>query len=244
MITRRLVAFFAIALICLTLNSCKKSTDKNASCRIVTATQVLGANTSIFNITYNNEGKISTLVATGSLDISKVFTYSGNTIIINSTNGGAFQRRDSVTLNDKGKPLNIRQYTNVGGTTWTNYAMEYNGDILLKYHETTQAAGAPKTVTITTTSGNATVVQVAGTTINLEYHTDKNVQRGDYLEFAALVEYGVNIYPHKNLIKTVDTGGGSITNYNYEFNSDGLISKVIGTSGASSTTITYQYQCN
>jgi hypothetical protein len=241
--TRRFIAFFAMAVIYLTLNSCKKSVDKNASCRIVTAVQVLGSNTYTFNITYNNEGKISTLEASGALTMSKVFTYSGNTIMINSTQSGSFHRRDSITLNAKGKPLNIRQYSNAAGTVWLNYAMEYNGDILLKYIETS-SSNPSKTITITTTNGNATTVQLPGATFTLEYHTDKNVQRGDWLEFASLTEYGVNIYPHKNLVKTIDQGTGTITNYNYEFNSDGLISKVIGTSGASTTTVTYQYACN
>lgn len=243
MITRRQMAFFAIAIICLTLNACKKSTDKNANCRIVTAVEVIGSNTNTFNITYNNAGKISTLDASGTFTLSKVFTYSGNTIMINTTSSGTFSRRDSITLNDKGKPLNIRQYSNLAGTVWLNYAMEYNGDNLLKYIETNNT-GTTKTIMVTTTNGNATQVSLPGANIKLEYHTDKNVQRGDWLEFSSLIEYGVNIYPHKNLLKTIDQGGGSITNYNYEFNSDGLISKVIGTSGSSSSSLTYQYACN
>jgi hypothetical protein len=241
--TRSFIACCAMALICLTLNSCKKSGDKNANCRIVTAHQVVGSIDYVINITYNNAGKISTLASTGSVTVSKVFTYSGNTVIINITNAGAFQGRDSITLNDKGKVTNIRQYKNVAGTVWTNYAMEYGGDVLLKYYESTNAS-APKTITVTITNGNTTKVVDGATTINLEYWTDKNVQRGDYLEISALLEYGVNLYPHKNLIKTLDTGGGNIINYNYDFDERGLISKITATSGANSSTLDYQYQCN
>lgn len=244
MITRRSIAFFAIAVICLNLNACKKDGgDKNASCRIVTATETLGSSNNIYNLTYNNDGKISTLSSSGSSNINKVFNYSGNTILINVTAGGAFYSRDSITVNDKGRPANIRQYSNVAGTNWSNYAFEYNGDILLKYVKTTNAGGTPSTITFTTTNGNITKAVDGGTTVNFEYHTDKNVQRGDWLELSHLLTFGVGIFPHKNLIKTVDLGG-SITNYNYEFGNDGLISKVTTTSGTSTGSVTYQYQCN
>lgn len=236
--TRRCFAFFAIIAVC----SCKKSTDKNASCRIVTATEVNGSNGSVYNITYNNDGKISTLTSSGTSTINKVFTYSGNTMIINVTNAGSFYSRDSVTLDAKGRPTNIRQYWDVANTDFTNYAFEYNGDQLLKYIETTEMPGT-KTTTITTTNGNVTKVDAGGTVITLEYFTDKGVQKGDYLELSGLVQYGVNVYPHKNLIKSINYGS-SIGNFNYEMNDDGLIGKVNLTSGSSSGSITYQYQCN
>lgn len=240
--TRRFIAFFAALAFVITINSCSKSTDdKNASCRIVTVIEVNGSSTSTHNLSYDNDGRLSTLSSTGG--INKVFTYSGTTIIINSTNGGAFYSRDSITLNDKGRPTNIRQYTNVAGTNWRNYALEYNGDQLLKYQETTQAGGAPTTATFTTTNGNVTKAVTTSITVDFEYFTDKAVQRGDYLELSSLLQYGVNIYPHKNLIKSLNQGA-SITNFNYEMNDDGLIEKVTTTSGSSTGSITYQYTCN
>jgi hypothetical protein len=243
--TRRFISFFAIVAICLSLNACKKEgTDKNASCRIVTVTEVNGSVNNVYNLTYNNDGKISTLVSSGSSTLNKVYTYSGNTMIINVTNAGAFYSRDSITLNDKGRPLNIRQYRNMAGTDWENYALEYNGDLLLKYIQSNETGAGSTTVTVTTTNGNTTKVVQGATTVDFEYFTDKNVQRGDYLELAGLLQYGVNIYPHKNLIKALDIQGGDITNFNYEFGDDGLITKVTGTSGANTSTITYQYQCN
>lgn len=242
--TRRSVAFFATIAIVIFINACSKNTDdKNASCRIVTATEVNGSSTNTINVTYDNDGRISTLNSSGSGAINKVFTYSGNTIIINVTQGGAFYGRDSITLNDKGRPTNIRQYSNVALTNYTNYALEYNGDQLLKYLQSTQAGGIPTTVTVTTTNGNVTKVVTPSATVDLEYFTDKNVQRGDYLEFSSLLQYGVNIYPHKNLIKSLNQGT-SITNFNYEMNDEGLVEKITTTSGSSSGSLTYQYQCN
>src|SRR5688572_1526628 len=82
--------------------SCLKENDKKADCRIatITVTQTTGGTASIVhNIAYNNDGKISTIVSTGSLTLNKVFIYTGNTIMVNTTDGsGSFSSRDSITI--------------------------------------------------------------------------------------------------------------------------------------------------
>lgn len=226
------------------ISSCKKNSDKKATCRIVTVTQSSSGSTSTINITYNNDGKISTLgTSSGSSSTNKVFTYSGNTIIINSTSG-SISTRDSVTVDAQGKALNIRQFSDLTGSNWTNYRFEYNGSDLLKFHETSDGDATEETSVATYSNGNMVGLQNASSNTTLEYFTDKKVQPGDYLELVSLIQYGVSVYPHKNLVKALDSGSGSITNFNYEFNADGNITKVTATGGSSSTTLTYQYQCN
>lgn len=244
--TRRLVSFFAAIAMCITVISCKKDGgDKNASCRIVTVTQVLGGSTYLYNLTYNNDGKVSTLTGSGATNVNKVYTYAGNNIIINATLGGTFYSRDSITLNANGTPANIRQFSNPAGTAWINHSLEYNGNDLLKQHMTTNLSAVPITSIVTMSNGNViNLKQVGSTEYNMEYFTDKGVQRGDFLEIVGLLNYGINIYPHKNLVKALALVGGAVTNYNYEFNADGLISVVTATSGTSVSTISYQYACN
>lgn len=235
-----LVCCAAIALI----SSCKKNSDKKATCRIVTVAQSSSGSNSTINITYNNDGKISTLgTSSGSSSTNKVFTYSGNTIIINSTSG-SISTRDSVTVDAQGKALNIRQFSDLTGSNWTNYRFEYNGSDLLKFHETSDGDATEETTVATYSNGNMVGLQNASSNSTLEYFTDKKVQPGDYLELISLIQYGVSVYPHKNLVKTIDGGSGSITNFNYEFDAEGNITKVTATGGSSSTTLTYQYQCN
>src|SRR5688572_20347950 len=77
--------FFFAAICC--LDSCTKEGDKIADCRIVTTSTVYTGGTLLNSITYDNEGRISTINTSGSAVRSKVFNYIGNTIIINSTTG-------------------------------------------------------------------------------------------------------------------------------------------------------------
>jgi hypothetical protein len=240
-----LVLFLALTGI---LASCKKDKDdKKPVCRIVRIIDS-GMRTNMYNITYNNDGRISTLHSSGASVTNKVFTYSGNTININTTVGSnTFSSRDSITLDNKRRPVNIRSFFNESGTNWSNFSLEYNGDDLLKYTVTTSSSSPPETVTATYVNGNMVNLQTAGTSLTFEYFTDKLVQPGDYLEIANLIQYGATIYPHKNLVKSAISNGGAITNFNYEFNTDGQITKLIATSsgsGSSVNTLSYQYQCN
>jgi hypothetical protein len=233
-----------MVVICITSTFCKKSSGKNSNCRIVTATGEVSGNTNIYNITYNDDGKIAAMVTSGGLPFSREFTYSGNTIIVNVTASGAFFYKDSITLNNRGPMVNLRRYFNTAGTNWINRVLEYNGDVLLKHHLTSNASATPQTSIVTVTNGNTTKVQGPAGTINYEYWTDKNIQQGDFMEFFAMIEYGVNFYPHKNLIKTIDFGGGDTHNFDYELNADGLISKITLVNGSTTNTYSYQYACN
>jgi hypothetical protein len=239
-----IAVFCALLILCSTFSSCKKDNDKKAACKIVTVTQTSSGSTGIINITYNNDGKISTVnTSSSSGTSSKVFTYSGNTINIVSTNGPSTSR-DSVTLNANGRASNIRSFNDMTGTTWSNQSFEYNGNELLKVHQTDNTSSTPETTVATYTNGNLVTLTSPSSTTTIEYFTDKNTQPGDYLELAYLINYGVGLFPHKNLLKTIDGGGGSVTNFNYEFDADGKITKVTATGGGSITTLTYQYTCN
>ncbi len=222
--------------------SCKKnSEEKKSSCKIVTITDVYNNTNNVYNVTYNNDGKVSTLTSNIS---SAVFTYSGNTIIINKTYNGNFDERDSITLNSDGKPTNIRQYYDQAGANWNNQSFTYDGGgNLLKSEQTDESNSSPETTLFTVTNGNVVTIQTPTTTLTLEYYTNKSAQQGGYLDVATLVSYGVNLYPHKNLLKSLNDGT-NITNISYDMDASGSISTITSTSGTSVETISYQYNCN
>ncbi|HMG69242.1 MAG TPA: hypothetical protein VK588_16205 [Chitinophagaceae bacterium] len=223
--------------------SCKKNdvVKKKSTCRIVTLTDLNGSTSTIYNISYNNDGKISTLNSGVS---SSVFTYSGNTVLINKTNSGSFSERDSITVNSNGKPLNLRQYYDQAGTNWSNIVFEYDGSgVMLKSEETNNSSSTLQTTLYSFTSGNLVGIQSTSDNLTLEYFSDKTAQQGDYLGIVSLINYGVNLYPHTNLVKSLNSGS-NLTNFDYEMNTDGLISKLTATSGSTVETITYQYNCN
>lgn len=234
----------AAVIISTALFSCKKNNDKQANCRIVTITTSGPGDNTIYNLTYNNDGRISTLTISGSSTQTKVFTYNGNTVIANTARGdGSFASRDSITLDVKRRPLNLRIYSDESGTNFSNYRFEYNGDDLLKIQTTSDNSNIPETQVATYVNGNMVKLATTSSESTLEYFTDKKLQQGDFLEISSLVQNGVSIYPHKNLVKTI-ASGSNVQNFNYEFNSDGTISRVTSTNGSSVSTVSYQYQCN
>jgi hypothetical protein len=236
--------FAATVIIASAIFSCKKNNDKKAECRIVTITASGSGDNTIYNLTYNNEGNISVLSTSGTSGTTKVFNYNGNTVIATSANSnGDFQGRDSITLDAKRKPLNIRSFSDEDGTNFTNSRFEYNGDDLLKIHTLSSGSTTPETQVATSVNGNMVSLTANSSTSTLEYFTDKKLQQGDFLNISNFIQYGLSIYPHKNLVKTI-ASGTNILNFNYEFNPDGTISRVTATSGTTVSTVSYQYQCN
>jgi hypothetical protein len=238
-----IVALCAFLIFNSTFSSCKKDNDKKASCKLIKVTQNSGGEIAVINITYNDAGKISTVsTTTPQENTSKVFTYNGNTINVVTTNASA-SRRDSLTLNANGRPANIRMFSDNTGANWINQAYEYNGNELVKMQETSNSSSTPVTTTATYNNGNLVSLASGSTVSVLEYYTDKNTRQGDYLELIAQINYGVIVYPQKNLLKSISNAGG-MTNFVYDFDSDGKIINVVVSSGSNSTILNYQYQCN
>lgn len=238
-----IVALSAFLIFNSTFSSCKKENDKQASCKLVKVTQKNGNNTAVINITYNNEEKIATIGTASPLgNSSKLFTYTGNNInIVTTTSSGS--RRDSVTLNANGRPSNIRSFGDMSGMSWTNQAFEYNGTQLVKVLHSDNSSSTPSTSVATYNNGNMVSLVTGALVSVLEYYTDKNNQVGDYLEFAHTMTYGVSIYPNKNLVKSIGSGNEQ-TQFVYDFDADGKITKAIISAGNNSTVLTYEYQCN
>src|SRR5690349_5391985 len=129
----------------LLFSSClKESETQKLKCRIGTITETTQRGTNVTLFTYNSDGKVATIdVLEGNNESTqKVFTYSGNTILVNvtRTNGSSVTiSRDSITTDDKGRALNIRLIRS-NGTQWTNNKVIYNGDELLRTEITTESS--------------------------------------------------------------------------------------------------------
>jgi hypothetical protein len=190
------------------------------------------------NMTYNAEGKLSAFNVN---TIITTFAYSGNTIIADGTNGGAFSSKRIITLNANGLAANVKTETVAGGATWYNDAYEYSGTQLIKHTYTNSSNVTPEITTCTWSGGNLISVSTASSTSTLEYYADKPAQTGDYLDLIQLIQ-GFRIYKTKNAVKSILNSGSSINNFSYNF-ADGKIVSVAVT-GNTSMTYNYQYQCN
>jgi len=224
-------------LITAVLASCKKDTTPKPICKIITMTPS-GGGTLTYNFSYNSDGTLST--RSYGTYIS-TYSYSANTVIATTTNGGVFSSKEIITLNANGLASNVRTEDNVAGTIWANTLFEYSGDELIKSTDT-NSAGDPVDISTFTWSGGNLVSITSGSSIStLAYYTDKPAQTGDYFSVIQLT-FGYQIYRVKNAIKSSGEGS-SINSYSYSFDTDGKIASMTVT-GNSTSTFNYQYQCN
>jgi hypothetical protein len=232
------LATAAALLTIISLAGCKKDKDeaKKPDCRIITITPTPSG--SAFNISYNSDGKIST-ISTGS-DVT-TFAYSGNTVIATTTNSGTFSSKKIITLNAQGLATNVKTENNASGTDWNNDLYEYSGTELIKATSTSSTGGTPSVSTLTWSNGNLVSITSGSNVSTIDYFTDKPAQVGDYLHIAQLVG-GFQIYRTKNAIKSL-LSGSSITSFDYSFDADNKITSLTAT-GSSNVTFTYQHQCN
>jgi hypothetical protein len=246
--SKTISAFFAAAILLAPFISCKKIIcEKEVKCRIVTISDETPTRNILHAITYNNEGKIASLTSSGNPGIKKLFTYTGNTLMVKASNAaGQFSGRDSVTFDSRGRVINVRLFFTGNGANWINHKYEYNGDELLRLHQTSSTIPDIETFEATYVNGNMVRLGSPFAAYTFEYYLDKKAQDGDFLNIDGIAQFGVSLYPHKNLVKSVNIGGPISNLITYEFNADGLISKYTATGGDGDQTSTrsYQYECN
>ncbi|MEO7046935.1 MAG: hypothetical protein ABI091_16655 [Ferruginibacter sp.] len=230
------VAFSSLVALILLGSSCSKKNDSKPVCKIVTITDVSPSSTTTYNLSYNNDGKLSTLQSTsGSTTTSKVFTYNNDVILITTTSGSDTQT-DSVVVNGDGL---IQSNLHRDGSNKTVTTYTYSGTQLQKYVSQYNDE-APTTTTTTFANGDLTAISDGET---FSYNTDKAASVGDYLSLAQLIQYGATFIKTTHQIKSF-AFGSSIENFNYTYDSHGNISGITATGGSDIETITYQYNCN
>ncbi|XZF13256.1 hypothetical protein ACTHGU_15825 [Chitinophagaceae bacterium MMS25-I14] len=227
--------------------ACKKK-DNSPTCRIITITEVSSSGTSVINLTYNNDGKVSTISETGSSTVNKVFTYNSNTIIVNATgSGGTFSERDSISLNSSGQAINFRRFTNSAGTNWDNDAFEYdNSGHVIKDISTGSGSSSTSTTVYTYTNGDLTSAITSGSSTSsavVEYYADKPAMDGDYFHVTGILNYGFQLIKNVHMTKSI-TQGTTVVNLSYTYNNSNQVSQLTYTNGSALETVSYQYQCN
>ncbi|MBS0029292.1 hypothetical protein ACTJJ0_15180 [Chitinophaga sp. 22321] len=235
--------------------------DKN--CRIATATSKSGAVTVIYTLTYDNDGRISK-ISTDDLSKSRsLFNYapgilSRDTYSDNWNGQQTGQLRAEV--NSMGLPTLITEkqydYTPIGQplklsvTITTTFEYNSQGELQLSTQKKVfaNAPAGNSNITSSYTWANGNVVKqedTGGQTSIFEYYTDKPTQKGDPVAFQNVMNYSVNPYKNKNLVKSL-SNSTMIINVNYEYDETGKINttSLTATSGTNSQEIRYQYSCN
>jgi hypothetical protein len=223
----------------------KKSSSPAQTCQIITITDVLGSSTTTFNLTYDNEGRLSTEQEIGSSGTTnKVFTYSGTTELVSTTYGSG-STTDSITLNSDGL-LQTDYFTD--GTTENLTTYTYSGEECQKTVQTAISGSTPaQTAVYSWTDGNATSINSGTTSDVLTYDQTKPSQAGDYFQISQLINSGGIYIKNTNLVSgfTSNTGGtNTIFNFTYTSDNTGKITQLVATYGSTTETISYQYSCN
>ncbi|HET6253467.1 MAG TPA: hypothetical protein VFE32_05315 [Puia sp.] len=217
----------------------KKSSNPAQTCRIVTISDQIGTSTTVYNISYNNSGKISTeQYSQNSTNYSRVFTYIGNTEIM-TTSDGTTTITDSITLNGNGMIESdyATDGTNTDVTTYT-----YSGTELQKSVEVLDG-GTPTTSTYTWTNGDLTGASLSGSQSGTYSYNSKASEAGDYWQIVQLVNYGAVFVRTTHQLSGYQAGT-TVENVNYTYDNTGKITAVAATTGANVENISYQYNCN
>jgi hypothetical protein len=223
----------------LIIPSCSKKSSPAQTCRIITI-QDVQASTTTYNITYNNQGQISTLQSvSGSTTTNKVFTYSGNTELIVTTSGGS-STTDSITLNSSGLILSD---LNVNGANKNLTTYTYSGTQVEKSVAQANGTGPIVTTVFTFSNGDMTGFSDGTNTASFTYDAGKPSATGDYWQIVQLVNYGAPFVKTTHLV-TGYTQGSTIDNFNYSFDNTGKITSLVNTAGSNVETISYQYSCS
>lgn len=225
-----------------TFSSCKKN-ENDPVCKIKTISTINGSSSSLITLTYNSDGKLSSVTNTGSGGGSSIlFTYSGNTInVIDKNTGGTTTGSKDITLNSNGKIGTVLE-KDAAGVLESTTTYQYDGNNNLS-SVTSTPVGSPQEVSIVTyTNGNMTSITGSGGATTFDYYTDKSFQDGDYLKLVQYLDYGAFFITNNNLIKTYASSATPIM-FTYEMDNTGKISKMTMTSTSSSQAYNYTYEC-
>jgi len=206
------------------------------SCKLTGINGVSANGLETYSITYNSDGKVSTIVQSSSGSTLKMtYTYSGNVILMISsgyTNGDVVT--DSVVVNSDGLMLSDLE-RNIFGTSLTTYT--YTGtEVASSIFQ--EAGQTPSATTFTFTNGDLT----GAAPTNIYTYSDKPSAPGDYIQILQLIVYAA---PY---IKTAHqctsyTSNGETSNFTYAYDSTGKITQMVVT-GSSDFTFNYSYDCN
>ena len=215
------------------LTQCSKSSNKKASCEILTVTP--SPNGTPFHFTYNADGKPSRVESS---NFVMTYEYLVGSAIIVTFNSGNFQSKTIATLNKDGLATMVRTEFDTLGTSWSNTFYEYNRLELSRSTFTSSTGGRPVISTYTWDNQNLVISNTDTSSVTYGYYTNKPLQTGDYFLLVQQLQ-GYDIYRNKNLLKSIDN-----TFLNYQFGTDGKINSLSATTGANENFINYEYQCD
>ncbi|MFA9215348.1 MAG: hypothetical protein ACEQSR_16170 [Candidatus Methylacidiphilales bacterium] len=211
--------------------SCKKDSDSttpNTATPTCNITSTLENDTTYAAFIYNPNGTINQVINKEPSTDTSIYSviYEPNLITV-SIDGTPLR---TYFLNSKGNADSI--VTDVQGffTVITNNTYDNNGYIKTQIESQTFLGSTTETTrNFTYTNGNLTTMEESDGTTNTVYTYDYFTDKTNNLSKVDL-DYMFMGNSNKNLVKTEFTDGEITTNYSYNFDSNGKVTKKIATS--------------
>lgn len=223
------------------LPSCEKAENKGGgaikgNCKV---SAVTGYFTSPLSISYDDTGRIDTMITTGMLRTYR-YEEGGNKVSIFTRKGGILEEIVVLQYNKDSKMLDTAVTTFKDGTTETRAYAYQNKNTIAEY---IYLAPDADTITYTWTGGNMTDARSSrgiNPLTGIKYHTNMAFQEGDFNYINTLIARGyVPVGKTANLVQCNYSG-----NISYKFNSNGYIKQVSSVNeGYPTINYTYEYTC-
>jgi len=221
--------------------SCKKKSSA-PSCKVISMSSPTSSGTTLYQMAYDNNGKIAALTSSGggSSPSGYVYAYSGNLVVWSSTTSTS--DIDSITVNSNGYMVTDINWS-AGNRTVTNYTYDGNGDI--KQSVAQQGSNAPVTTRYTYSGGDLTSIIFPGAdTTYFAYNTNRAAQPGDYLHLLELTQYGAPVFKTVHEVQRITNPGSTPMNLDYSYDSKGNILTVTAIQGTSVSSLSLEYDCD
>lgn len=243
-----LLVSIALAGLILAFACSKKSGSPAQTCQIATVTDQDGSNApTTFNLTYNDQGQLSTTetISSGSSTVTRVYTYSGNRTIITETDGTTLFSTDTITMNSDGlMATDLFTIASNGEQQVTTYT--YSGDQVQQSVETDSHGATGTTTTYAWSGGNLTSsTQTTGANVTTTTYTynNKPTQPGDYWQIIQLISYSGPFVKNTNML-TGTNSPAQIANISYNTDNTGRITGLTATYGSNVERINYNWSCH
>ncbi len=227
----------------LSIASCDKDDDPaNPVCRM-NGMVVTPAGAPTSHVISYDEGKMVAITSKGSINDSRTFTYTKGGITVVAKDGtNKITGTDEVSLNASGKISSIT-HKDGGGTITGTKSYVYNSAGQMIMYISTPTNAAADTTTYVYNEGNVTLSTYKGANTLYTYYEDKIFADGDRIKTPQILSYGALAWENHNLLKSIISPAGIVTEYTYQYDVAGKIIGAQVSGGMENESLTYTYEC-
>lgn len=230
-----------LLLVSMAFFSCHKDHPAPASgaCQLSGAQVVNGSVIENFTFSYNSNNQLSVLkYSDNNSSYTRTFTYGDKLIVVTTT--GASPGIDSVFLDAAGKVSSIASHHSLN--TLLTFTRDNSGYV------TQSTLSSPNNTPIVTDfhyqNGDLQEMDLGSASFTYVYFTDKASTIADLQAFSQWIQYGIVYFGNRHVTRSVAVGGVTQETLEYSYDANGKPTSVTVSSGGTSYTTQYTYDCH